>query len=128
MGDRFAIARGFEVLGALYAEHTSLPLATGLRISLHLFGSRALPRAEQVRLAVAVIWQMDEPTIRLHLNRGANTAWIYVGGYLAGLRVTVEMWADDVCELQPDAKRKRDRWVLPPEVVAAVEYCNSSPS
>lgn len=122
MSDRAAFVQGLDILAGLYSHYPSLPLGfPAQRIDLHQYGRRALDPAEQIGLAVAVIEQMDGPEISLHLNRGVNTAWLHVRGYLAGLSVTIRMFADDVCERRPEERRKRDRWVLPPEVVAAVD-------
>jgi hypothetical protein len=128
MDDRFAIARGLEILGGLYSEYPSLPLTRGMEINLHLYGSRALDRAEQIRLAEAVIYEMDEPEIHLHLVRSREAAWLHVRGDVAGVPVTVVMWADDVCERMPDERRKRDRWVLPPALVlVATRHVSGAP-
>lgn len=123
LNDREAYIRGLDTLSWLYGEHPSLPAGGDAQtIDLHQYGSKALPVSEQIDLAVAVIEQMTDPEIHLHLNRGAPTAWLYVHGYLEGaLRVSVKMWADDVCERRPEEKRKRDRWVVPTEIVAAVQ-------
>jgi hypothetical protein len=117
MTDNLAISRGLETLGGLYAEHPSLPPGYGLEIDLHQYGARALPREEQIRLAEAVIYEMDEPEIRLLLNRGTDSAWVHVHGAIEGLLVTLRMFAADVCERRPDERRKRDRWELPPRLV-----------
>lgn len=117
MTDNLAVARGLEILSGLYAEHPSLPRAYSMEINLHQYGKRALSREEQIRLAEAVVYEMDNPEIHLALNRGADTAWVYVRGDVEGIGVTLRMWADDVCERRPDERRKRDRWVLPPSLV-----------
>lgn len=117
MTDNLAISRGLETLGALYAEHPTLPASYSVEINLHQYGKRALPREEQIRLAEAVIYEMDNPEIRLAVNRGSDSAWVYVQGDIEGLGVTLRMSADDVCERRPDERRKRDRWELPPGLV-----------
>lgn len=116
-----AYARGLGILAGLYSEHPSLPLGGALEIDLYQYGFRSQGLAEQIGLALAVIEQMDAPEIRLHLNRGSDSAWLYVDGYLAGLHVSVRMWANEVCEQRPQERLKRDRWVSPPELVAAVK-------
>lgn len=117
MTDNFAVSRGLETLGALYAEHPSLPASYGMEINLHQPGTRRLPREEQICLAEAVIYEMDEPEIRLVLNRGTDSAWVHVHGAIEGLLVTLRMFAADVCERRPDERRKHDRWELPPALV-----------
>jgi hypothetical protein len=123
MSDRAAFVRGLDILAGLYSEYPSLPQGgNAQQINLHQYGRVALEPAEQISLVVAVIEHMDAPVAGLALNRGAESAWFYVRGHLAGrLVVSVQMWADDVCERRPEERRKRDRWVLPPEVAAAVE-------
>lgn len=115
-----AFVRGLDTLAGLYSKHPSLPLAGALYLDMHRYGQMALAPAEQIRLAVAVIEEMDAPEISMRFNRGVDTAWLNVHGSLDGLRVWIKMWADDVCEKRPDARLKRDRWELPPEIVAAV--------
>ncbi|MER7131192.1 hypothetical protein [Streptosporangium saharense] len=116
-----AFVRGLDALAALYVEHPSLPPSGALEIDMHRYGQQALAPAEQIRLAVAVIEQMETPKILMRFNRNVDTAWLYVHGNLAGLRVWIKMWANDVCEKRPDARLKRDRFALPPEIVAAVD-------
>ncbi|MER7126692.1 hypothetical protein [Micrococcus luteus] len=115
-----AFVRGLDTLAGLYFEHPSLPPSRPLEINMHRYGQLALAPAEQVRLAVAVIEQMEAPEILMRFNRSVDTAWLHVHGNLAGLNVWIKMWADDVCEKRPGARLKRDRWELPPEIVAAV--------
>lgn len=121
MRDRRDYIEGLDSLAALYAENPALPLGDGIDINLHRYGSHAIEAAEQVRLAVAVVKLMREPELRLKLNRGAPTAWLFLNGYLGELRVSLQMWADEVCERRPTERLKRDRWVFPPELVAAIE-------
>ncbi|MFC6081069.1 hypothetical protein [Sphaerisporangium aureirubrum] len=122
MSERAAYIRGLWILAKLYADYPTLPPGwPAQEINLHQYGRTALPLAEQMYLAVAVIERMDAPAISLHLNRGAPTAWLFVRGDLAGLPVRIKMWADDVCERRPQERLKRDRWVWPPAVVNAVK-------
>ncbi|MEU8278172.1 hypothetical protein ACFYOK_37605 [Microbispora bryophytorum] len=128
MTDRIDYILGLGILAGLYDAHPSLP--TGWRsqeIDLHQYGINALPAAEQGGLALAVIEQMDAPEITFQFNRTVTSAWLHVSGRLAGLPVTVRMLADDVCERRPEARRKRDRWELPPEIVAAVKARTGQP-
>ncbi|MFI9558822.1 hypothetical protein [Nonomuraea endophytica] len=125
MRDHQSYIDGLDTLAALYVEHPTLPLGGGIDINLHRYRSQAIDPAEQIRLTVAIVEQMRQPEIRLKLNRGAPTAWLYVTGYVRGLRVDIQMWADEVCERRPNEQLKRDRWVIPPALATAVQAAST---
>ncbi len=112
---------GLEMLARLYWNNPDLPRGPrAQQINLHRYGGRAISPADQIRLAIAVIEEMDAPEIELGLNRSHDSAWLRVRGHFVDLPVTVEMFADDVCERDEKARRKRDRWITPPQLVSAV--------
>ncbi|RBQ21652.1 hypothetical protein DP939_02770 [Spongiactinospora rosea] len=91
-----------------------------IEIDFSPHGRPLIPPTDQLRVALDVVAHMRDPELRMELVRGVERARLCVRGDIAGLTVRLRINADDVCDRNPAARLKRDRWVIPSALLAVV--------
>ncbi|GAA0970063.1 hypothetical protein GCM10009555_018320 [Acrocarpospora macrocephala] len=120
---RAELITGLDRLAALLRAEPGLSKPS-VRVEFDRYSSRHRPAAEQIAQALVLIGELADSSIALEVVNGTPYAKVMIRGRLAGLPVEMTLWAEGLCEHRPNEKRKRDRWVIPAELVDAVAERN----
>ncbi|PZG49827.1 hypothetical protein C1I98_10955 [Spongiactinospora gelatinilytica] len=126
--DRAAQIAGLRALADLLDTNLAVPAPwQSIEIDFSPFGRPLVPPADQLQVALDVIAHMREPELAMELVRSRERAWLNVRGDVVGLTVRLRLDADHVCDRDPSARRKRDRWIVPPRLLAVVRDGRRTP-
>nr|WP_062336103.1 hypothetical protein [Herbidospora sakaeratensis] len=126
---RVATLAGMQDLIDFLGDHRDFPLPSNY-VEIELWkpehSRRATATAEQAMAqALTLIGEMEDVTVELAIVNGTPHARVVINGRMEGVFVTATLWAEGICEHRPDEKRKRDRWVVPTQLI---EAANKQPS